>query len=118
MDKMEIIRAHVATIGYEDSNVFALVKWAQQCGQQGYTETVEGEFELFLLKPEDKARLDELEGSVQTHTFDYEHVYFSQYDDAVRDQYEDMEDIKESRALVVPISSFDELEGDIEITKV
>lgn len=50
--KLIRVKGHVATVGYEDSNPFSLVEWANKCGAKGYNRIVEDEFELSLLDDE------------------------------------------------------------------
>lgn len=104
-----VIKAHVATIGYEDSNPFSLVAWAIEVASAGYTELVEQEFSICALTPSDKAIVDAMD--------DDDVIFVTSSDpDEIADNYDD---ISGYALIVQPIGDLHDLgEGDITATRV
>ena len=115
--KIAVIRAHMASVGYEDSNPFSLCKWVVNASKEGYTEIVNGEFNMWMLTPQNKELIgegkDAYDDFIDTlFVSEYREVYTKEW---LMEEYSISE--CEELTVVAPISeTVSTRDGDIEVT--
>lgn len=116
--KIGVIRSHVASIGYEDSNPFSLCGWVLKVAKEDYTKRCEGEFSIWFLTPQNR----ELLGDIDMQRLPPDIIFVDEYKEVYTKEWlDEMYDIGDLEELIVvaPINQlFNTGDGDISVTSV